>query len=475
MKNSQIYNALRSLTQNEFHEFGKFINSPYFNNRSEVIRFYDAVKKHYPDFNIKKVNEEMIFSKIYPKKIFNDVLLRKVFSLTTNLVADFLAISSFKENELEYNVKIADKLREKKLSVMFEKRSKIIESLFDTFPHTFAYYESKFNFTTLKNGYFLHTDEGKMIKGFQKEIDDFMEYFLSVSLLLYIRLSEWSKARSIKFDLKFYDEVLNHIKKYDYNNNPLINLYYNMLMLLNTEEEKYFYELQQGRKNFENKLSPGDDYNAVITLMQYCYKKVQKGDSDFRRRQFEMVNIVLDKNMLPPGNIEPYFFINSVRNAAFIREFEWCTNFIEKYKSQLNKERLSETVSFSNALLEFYKGNYDTALNCISAFNTERSTIKTEFRNIQLIIYYELNFTDMLYSLIDSYKHFLSRDKDIAEKTKEMCSDFIKMFVKLEKIKHDENSEAAILLKNEVEKKPYFNMKEWFFLKLDEIIKKSRK
>ena len=55
-----------------------------------------------------------------------------------------------------------------------------------------------------------------------------------------------------------------------------------------------------------------------------------------------------------------------------------------------------------------------------------------------------------------------------------MSSNFIKIFFKFKKIKH-ENSEAATLLKNEVEKKPYFNMKEWFLLKIDEIIKKSRK
>ncbi len=475
MINSQLLEALRSLDKNEFREFGKFVNSPFFNNRSEVLRFFGVLKEFYPEFKSKRITEELIFKKVYPLKKFSPVLLRKLSSLLTNLLFDFFAISRFQSGKIEYNVKLIDSLRERKLNKLFEKRVKSLEELINDSPHTFGLYENRFTFTTIKNGYFLHTDENQMIKGFQKEMDDFMEYFLSVILLLYIRLSEWSKARNISFDLKFYDEVLMHLKKYDYNHIPLVSLYYNMLMLLKTEEEKYYYELQNGRIKFEKLITPMDDYNIAVALMQYCYKKVQKGDTEFRRQQFEVVNLILEKNMIPPGNIEPYFFINSIRNAAIIEEFDWCSDFIEKYKSRLNKDRLKETLYFSNALIAFYKSKYEDALKYISSFNTERSTLKTEFRNIQLVIYYELNYTDELLSLIDSYRHFLNRDKDIAEKTKELSLEFIRIVSKLIRYSHDEDVESAVLLKNEVLKYPYFNFKEWFLSKLQIIIdKKSR-
>ncbi len=475
MINSQLFEALGSLDKNEFREFGKFINSAFFNNRSEVTRFFEALQEFYPEFSSNKINDERIFSRVYPSKKFSPVLYRKLVSLLTNQLLDYLAISKFRSGKIEYNVKLIDSLRERKLNKIFEKKVRSMDELIQNSPHTFGLYENKFTYTTIKNGYFLHTDETQMIKGFQKEMDDFMEYFLSVILLLYIRLSEWSKARNINFDLKFYDEVLSHIKKYDYSNIPLVNLYYNMLMLLTTEEEKYFYELQKGRKKFEKLITPMDDYNISITMMQYCYKKVQKGDIEFRRQQFHVVNIVLENNMIPPGNIEPYFFINSIRNAAIIQEFDWCTGFIEKYKSRLNKDRFIETVSYSNALVEFYRKKYENALKHISSFNTERSTLKTEFRNIQLVIYYELNYTDELLSLLDSYKHFLARDKDIAAKAKELCSEFIRNVSKLVKANLDEDTGSAEILKREVLKNANFNFREWFVTKLDDIInKKSR-
>lgn len=468
-KTSQLFEVLRSMNKEEFREFGKFVNSPFFNSRSEVSRLYETIRKYHPSINSNDLTAEKLFKKVYPGKKYNDSTMRKLFSLTVNLAVNFFAVSGFRSSEIEYNLKMLDKLREKNLGNLFEKYTKTIEKQFSSTPQTFALYESRFNFTTLKNGYYLHTNENEMINGFQSEIDNFMDYFLSVILLLYIRLSEWAKARNVKFDLRFYDEVLAHIEKFDYSGNALISLYYSMLMLLNTGEEKYFFELQERRKRFEKLISAMDNYNIAVTMMQYCYKKVQQGDTGFRRQQFEVVNVILEENMIPSGNIEPYFFINSVRNASIIGEFSWCGKFIDTYSPRLNKDKLKETLSYSLALTELYRGNYDKALAQIAAINIERSTLKTEFKNMQLVIFYELGYGDELISLIDSYKHFLGRDKDSAEKVKTASMDFIRLVSKTLKYKLDGDAESAALLKQEVKRSGYFNFKEWVLEKLDEI------
>jgi len=111
MQKSQLAAILRSLTKEEFKEFGRFVHSPYFNNRDEVSRYYDALKEHYPLFRSDKLNEENLFSKVYPGKKFSGVMMRKVFSLTTNLAMSFFAFKSFEDDKLGYNVKLLDRLR----------------------------------------------------------------------------------------------------------------------------------------------------------------------------------------------------------------------------------------------------------------------------------------------------------------------------------------------------------------------------
>ncbi len=393
MENYQLAVILRSFTKEEFKEFGKYLKSPYFNNRSEVVRLYEAFKKFYPDFKSKNMNERVIFGKVYPKKKFSDILMRKAISLMTGHAMDFLAIDNFKGGQLEFNVKLLDILRQKKLPVLFEKKSKTIDELLLKAERNIQFYELKQKYISTVNGYLLIKNEKSMVRRFQNELDDFIEYFLIISLVLYIRLSEWSRSYNITFDLKFYDETLSFLGKHEYKDVPMIFLYYNMLMLLNTEEEKYFFELRSARNKYEKELSQVDDYNVAIVLMQYCHKRVQKGDTNFRKHQFDITKLVLKNNLIPPGYIEPYFFTNIVRNAANISEFSWSEEFIKGYKERLNPEFARETVNYSLAMVEFGKGNYEKSLSLLSTINIERSNMKVDIKNMLIMIYYELNYT----------------------------------------------------------------------------------
>jgi len=473
MENSQLINVLKTLDKTEFREFGKFVRSPYFNNRSEVIRFYDAIKKFYPQFKSKDFIGEKIFIKVYPAKKYNDVMMRKLVSLTKNLVMDFYAISSFKENALDYNVKLMYKLYDKQLPAMFEKKAKNTEELFRKAKHTFDYYESKFNYTSILFGHRQKKNEKGMIYKLQDELDDFTEFFISIMLFLYIRLSTWSRIYDVKYDLKFYDEVLEFISAHNFEDVTLVSLYYNMLMLMNTGAEKYFFELQKDWNKFEAQLSDLEQHNIYVALGEYCIKRIRKGDVVFRKQQFDITKTFLKKNLLPKetGYMEPYFFTSIVRNASNLKEFKWTDDFIKSYKNKLDPELVEEITHYSLAIVEFDKGNYEKSLKHLSTINPESLNMKLNVKNLTILNYYELSYDEELISSIDAYKHFLNRDKDAGKRLKQRDTNFIKFVSALVKIKHNEKNESALKLKKEIEKSPYFDTKGWLIKKADELIK----
>ncbi len=469
MKDNQLITALRTLTKSEFRQFGVFIKSPYFNNRSEVIRFYEAIKNFYPEFKLTEDSREHVFSKVYPGKKQNDVLMRKLFSLTANLLLEFITISSFRENKLEFNNRMLDKLRERKLPQMFERKSKQMNTLLQNSKRDLDFYESKLKYTSILNGHLLNTDEKSMINRMQNELDDFIEYFLVFIFVLYIRLGEWSRNFNVKFDLKFYDEVIKYYSSERGGDVTLAKLYYNMLMLLNTEDEKYYYELMKCRDSFEKKLSDMDDYNIAIVSIQYCHKEVLKGNTEYRKHQFEITSNLLKKNLIPAGYIEPYFFTNTIRNSVQIGEFKWSENFIREYKDRLNPDIAQEITDYSYAMVEFGKGNFEESLMRLSKINIERSNMKLDIRNLLVMNYYELDYKLELESLIDSYKHFLQRDKSITLKSKNARMLFLNFVSDLVKINHNGKNNSAYILKKEIEKEPYFNFKDWILKKAEEL------
>jgi len=469
MENSQLIESLRTLDKNEIKEFGKFIRSPYFNNRSEVIRFFNYIKKFFPEFKSNELKEENIFKKVYPDKKYSSVMTRKLISLTLNLLLDFLTIEDFKENKNDYNVKMLDMLRKRKLPALFQKRSRITGKNLNISTLDIYYYEQKLKFTSIQNGYFLNSDESSFVDGLQNELNDLIEFFLTGVILQYIRLSEWSRQLNKKFDLKFYDEILKYMSADDEREVTLYSMYFNMLMLLNTEDENYFKKLIISRDTLKAKLGKIDDYNVQIVSMQYCHKKVQKGYPEYRKQMFEITKKLLTADLIPDGFIEPYFFTNIVRNASLLNEFDWLDNFLSEYKHRLNPELSDEITNYSQAMIESAKGNFEKSLMHFSKIKIERSNMKLDMKNLLIIIYYELNFIEELISLIDTNKHFLQRDRSVSDSYRQVSLLLMNFVSELIKIKSSNKKISTHGLRKEIEKSDYFIFKEWLLKKAEEL------
>jgi len=469
MENSQLIESLRTLDKNEIKEFGKFIRSPYFNNRSEVIRFFNYIKKFFPEFKSNELKEEIIFKNVYPDKKYSSVMTRKLISLTLNLLLDFLTIEDFKENKNDYNVKMLDMLRKRKLPALFQKRSRITGKNLDISTLDIYYYEQKLKFTSIQNGYFLNSDESSFVDGLQNELNDLIEFFLTGVILQYIRLSEWSRQLNKKFDLKFYDEILKYMSADDEREVTLYSMYFNMLMLLNTEDENYFKKLIISRDTLKAKLGKIDDYNVQIVSMQYCHKKVQKGYPEYRKQMFEITKKLLAADLIPDGFIEPYFFTNIVRNASLLNEFDWLDNFLSEYKHRLNPELSDEITNYSQAMIESAKGNFEKSLMHFSKIKIERSNMKLDLKNLLIIIYYELNFIEELISLIDTNKHFLQRDRSVSDSYRQVSLLLMNFVSELIKIKSSNKKISTHGLRKEIEKSDYFIFKEWLLKKAEEL------
>ena len=469
MENSQLIESLRTLDKNEIKEFGKFIRSPYFNNRSEVIRFFNYIKKFFPEFKSNELKEEIIFKNVYPDKKYSSVMTRKLISLTLNLLLDFLTIEDFKENKNDYNVKMLDMLRKRKLPALFQKRSRITGKNLNISTLDIYYYEQKLKFTSIQNGYFLNSDESSFVDGLQNELNDLIEFFLTGVILQYIRLSEWSRQLNKKFDLKFYDEILKYMSADDEREVTLYSMYFNMLMLLNTEDENYFKKLIISRDTLKAKLGKIDDYNVQIVSMQYCHKKVQKGYPEYRKQMFEITKKLLAADLIPDGFIEPYFFTNIVRNASLLNEFDWLDNFLSEYKHRLNPELSDEITNYSQAMIESAKGNFEKSLMHFSKIKIERSNMKLDMKNLLIIIYYELNFIEELISLIDTNKHFLQRDRSVSDSYRQVSLLLMNFVSELIKIKSSNKKISTHGLRKEIEKSDYFIFKEWLLKKAEEL------
>jgi len=72
MQNSKLITLLKALSPEEFRQFYRYIRTPFFTKSADLLKLYEAIRKHYPDFNSPKLEKERLFKHLYPKETFND-------------------------------------------------------------------------------------------------------------------------------------------------------------------------------------------------------------------------------------------------------------------------------------------------------------------------------------------------------------------------------------------------------------------
>jgi len=67
----KLFKILRTFNPREFKNFGKFLNSPFFNESKKLISYYNFLKQYYPLFDINIHSLIKYFTKIYTNEEFN--------------------------------------------------------------------------------------------------------------------------------------------------------------------------------------------------------------------------------------------------------------------------------------------------------------------------------------------------------------------------------------------------------------------
>jgi len=119
INNSRLIAYLEVLTTPEINRFGKFVASPFFNDKKEVITLFKYLKRTHPDFE-KDIYRPQLYNQLYPKdaRTKNQPLdekryaeLRRVMSRLTGLVREFLLYEVRNQNEVRSKQQLAEILR----------------------------------------------------------------------------------------------------------------------------------------------------------------------------------------------------------------------------------------------------------------------------------------------------------------------------------------------------------------------------
>ncbi|MBS1519084.1 MAG: hypothetical protein JSS91_13440 [Bacteroidetes bacterium] len=391
-------------------EFEKFVYSPFHNNRSEVVRYFEILKKYYPDFTIKELTKEFIFSRLYPTSEYRDDVMRRLSSNLLKLGEEFAAYTNFRNDKYRYEKSILDFFRSKGADKFFLRQYEKIKSQIEeqTFRDTEYYYRSG-ELDELFRTFMMKYDPNYRKVSFKTQIDLQWKYVLSSMMRLY-GFAEYEKYFHNKnYELKFKDVLLNLAEDSGFLNSKTVEIYYLLLKL---------YEGSQTGGDIRKLIETIDDlsecfekselFQFYIHLFNYINICKLKSDKDFSSEEFEIARKMSENDLLlHNGKIDPGWFRGIFSKAVNAEELEFAGEFIEKFKNVVDGAESESVVNHVYANLEIQKKNYESALKYLEKAAYLHLNDKWSVKNMYLTIYYELNDYEGFINTSDSIKHLI--------------------------------------------------------------------
>lgn len=476
MKDIKLTAILRTFSREEFREFEKFIESPFFSSGRNLDPLYRALKKFYPDFDSGKFTGENVFALMYKNRDFNITLFRKLISDMTKAAEEFMLQSALRKDPYsEYILKLKE-ANNRGLAKLFEK----------------YYGEAE---TYVKNNSFSSDTEYRLLhelleiridnyyeRGLQNKTNDMIirssglmisSFLITlISNLQSIHVNERSFVKAGKKDI-----INNFINNFDFDNfakqsnDPKINIYNLFIRQVNgSYSKKTIHELKEQLNRQKSVFHSSELYELYKGLAAMCVQLAagKPDKSDYQKLLFEIYKDVLNNDILAnpaTGTVDLHRFRNIFNTALDISETRWAEEFLKKYLHTLQKEHVSNMEHFFYGKIEYVKGNYEKTLEYFSKLDQAQFIFMKDLKYEYLKCYYALGHIESAISLVDSFRHFVSNSETVPEFQRIEVLDFLKKFMSLVNLrtKYSKNKyeELERLLKD--------SKNSWFYKRLQEI------
>jgi hypothetical protein len=475
VQQTKLIQLLKSYSSREIKRFDNFLDSPYFNKNQQLLRFYRLLSVHHPKMESSKLAKEKVYVRLYGKLEYKDKTMRDLTSELFKLAKTFLIHEEVGKNDLEASVILQQWLTDHKLDKFQKSELDNRKILLDTYTqkdnryyhHQWLYQLHKFEVT----GTNLQDAEFKLLKDF-----DLLTpvHALNRSYLLQLfSMHHYILAISSIYNFPYDKTALRHIETlamaYINKGDLLIDLYFLILKLAETQEENYYFELKKLVFSNTTALPTFELVQSCIALGNYCERKARDGWAQFTLEALQVFKFELAHSLyLEDGKMSCIYYHNVIIRGLEANEIDWVEDFIETYKDKLWDEYKLDYYDYARAHLLFVRKNFREALRLALATNLPILT-RILARGLTCRAQYELEMFDELFVTLGNFPYLL-KDGRLTDERRQHFQFFITLMRQLADLKITYNYEKTVKLLRQVEAQKGLMNRPWFLDKVNELL-----
>lgn len=448
MADNNLILILKTLNKKELKELGLFIDSPFYNTNKNVIKLYELICKG-DLLNSGKIDLHNCHKKIYRNKPFKEENMKTLIHLLTKLAEKYLSYTEYVRSPGEEKLKLMRAFDTRNIEKLYKKLeisegeelSKISSMNLNILYRKMWYEKAKIDYySTRAIEKELHQAEIKLseitIAVFFVEMFRQFNMFWRLDYIDYEIESEFVTPVMKSIDIDKLDIMLRDgaFKYY-----PLFEAYYYLYRSIDEDEDKSNNFLGKFKAILRDKNSPiekSEQFVLSTIMVNFIHYLYMKDFKKYERSLFEAFKILLS---LYKYSGEKYLrltiFTNMLRFGIQLKEYEWSRDFILNFSPLLEENQRLNMFNYGWCFLSFALKDYEKALEYESKIDYSTMQMKYYMRDVRLCSLYELGEYESALNLVDSYRHFIRKEKNFKGEMKKGYKEFVEHVNDLIKLK----------------------------------------
>lgn len=482
MNNSKLIKTITSLSSKELNRFILFVNSPFYNVHTGLKQLTEIIASSAPDYESVELTRQQVFQKLFPGKRFEEQKVKHLMGDLYKLLMRFMAqLEIEKDTELQ-ELYLLRGLRNRNLSKEFDATFKKIQSRHETQTarsRRYFFYQFQLEYERLMQEF--QTNQRSSAIQMNDSIYHLDAYYLSKRLEYATGAVNLKSVLNRPFNTKLLESFLTYFKQMstEYGELKILKVYFHILKLIQKEEpEKHYSQLLKTLQTHGGEITLDELKDAYIALMNYNIVQLnQTDDKKYNQRIFELNKVMLEKQVnFERGFLKHTEYKNIIQNAMELKEFDWALNFIHEYREKLEPRVREDVYTFNLANYYLFTGDYDKTLHLLQGVKFTDILYALDSRLYMLKIYYERQEFEPLFSLIDSMRALIRRNRNVGENRKIRFSNYLSILRKMTNLslkhnymKTDKVEQTCQSIRKEITSTEMLMNQTWLNVMLDRI------
>lgn len=408
-----LTSLLSKISPLEWQRLGKFVHSPYHNSRTDIKELFEHLNQARKKQKEEEINLIAVYRQAFPQLDSDEKQMRYLFSYFKKIVEQFLIYEKWSNDEALSQITLTNVLRrrqgEKLVNRTLEKvRRELMAGPFrdaDYHYKRYLYYKEQFAFTDQQSR--------ATAISLQEMSDEWTICFVIERLRQACQALTYSQVSQKEFRPDLLGAILKLLQASPFLELPAVAIYFHLYhMLSGSAEGNHFAKFRLLIAKDKTKFPAGELKEIYLLAINYGIRRFNKGEKSFLQEVFNLYTEGLMLGVfIENGHLSRFSYKNIAMAGLGLEAYDWVEDFLYTYKDKIHPAYRQDTFNYNLAIFYYRKPDYPKAMQLLRQVEFDDVLNALQAKSMLLKIYYDVGETEALYSLLDSFKIYVYRQR----------------------------------------------------------------